>query len=76
MRMDRTGLDGRSRGDLDAEVSLGCDLRKFLPLDGGSFKMSVGTFRRWLKYWLGNQYSEPLTPLQWFYEGHKAGCHL
>ena len=54
MRMIRTELDGRSRGDLDAGVSLGYDLREFLPLDEGPFEMSAGTLRPWLKYWLGN----------------------
>ena len=38
-RMIKTGLDGRSRGDLDAGVSLGYDICLCLPLKDGPFNL-------------------------------------
>ena len=39
-RMIATGVDGRSRGDLDSGVSLGYDIRQFLPLNKGAFEVA------------------------------------
>ena len=48
-RMIKTGLDGRSRGDLDAGVSLGHDVRLYLPLDKGAFQLARRSLEEWCK---------------------------
>jgi len=75
-RMIATGIDGRSRGDFDAGVSLGYDIRQFIPLDKGPFDLAGPLVEKWLKSWMGSDYSPPLEPIQWFWEGHQSGIHV
>jgi len=75
-RMIKTGLDGRSRGDLDAGVSLGHDVRHYLPLDKGAFQLAGRFLEEWCKGWMGKAYSTPLEPVGWFWEGHQPGVHV
>ena len=74
--MIATRIDGRSRGNLDAGVSLGFDLRDFLPLNKGAFELARPSLENWCRSWMGNDYSPPLEPIQWFWEGHKPGIHV
>ena len=74
--MIATGIDGRSRGDFDAGVSLGYDIRQFIPLDKGPFDLAGPLVEKWLKSWMGSDYSPPLEPIQWFWEGHQSGIHV
>ena len=65
-RMITTGLDVRSRGDLNAGVSLGHDIRLYLPLDKGAFQLSKYSLEEWCKSWMGIAYVTPLEPVEWF----------
>ena len=75
-RMIATGIDGWSRGDRDAGISLGYDLREFLPLDKSAFEWPGQTLKDWCKGWMGSQYSPPLDPEGWYGEGHLPGVHV
>ena len=75
-RMIATGVDGRSRGDLDAGVSLGHDIRQFIPLDKGAFDLEGPRLTSWLRSWMGTDFSPPLEPIHWFKNGHKSGVHI
>ena len=74
--MIATGIDGWSRGDRDAGISLGYDLREFLPLDKSAFEWPGQTLKDWCKGWMGSQYSPPLDPEGWYGEGHLPGVHV
>ena len=74
--MIATGIDGRSRGSLDAGVSLGYDIRQYLPMDRGAFELSGDSLKVWCKGWIGKDFLSPLTPVGWFYEAHRPGVHL
>jgi hypothetical protein len=60
--MVATGMDGRSRGNFDAGVSLGFDLRQLLPLEVSAFDYKDNTLEGWCKSWIGSNYSSPLGP--------------
>ena len=75
-RMIATGIDGRSQGDFDAGVSLGYDIRQFIPLDKGPFDLAGPLVEKWLKSCMGSDYSPPLEPIQWFWEWHQSGIHV
>lgn len=75
-RMIATGMDGWSRGDYDAGISLGYDLRDFLPLDVPAFNWPDQQLETWCKGWMGSQYSPPLEPEAWYGEGHQPGVHI
>lgn len=74
--MIATGIDGWSRGDRDAGVSLGHDLRDYLPLDKPAFEWPGQELETWCKGWLGSQYSPPLRAEAWYREGHLPGVHI
>ena len=75
-RMISTGIDGRSRGNLDAGVSLGYDICQFLPLDKGAFEQAGPLLKEFLECWMGADFSQPLEPVEWFWEGHQPGIHI
>ena len=75
-RMIATGVDGWSRGDRDAGISLGYDLRDFLPLDKSAFEWPGQDLDTWCKGWMGSQYSPPLRAEAWYREGHLPGVHI
>jgi len=75
-RMIATGIDGMSRGDRDSGISLGYDLRKFLPLNIGAFDYPDHQLEEWCRGWMGDDFSPPRTPIQWFNEAHKPGVHI
>ena len=75
-RMIATGMDGRSRGNFDAGVSLGFDLRQFLPLNVSAFDYKDNTLEDWCKSWMGSDYSSPLEPCDWYERGHLGGVHV
>ena len=70
------GLDGWSRGNHDAGVSLGHDIRQYLPLDLGAFDQQGPKLARWFEGWMGSDYAPPLETRGWFWEGHKPGVHI
>lgn len=61
-RMIACGMDGWSRGDYDAGISLGYDLRSFLPLNISAFEVKDNKLKDWCKSWMGSDYSPPLEP--------------
>eukprot|EP00986_Skeletonema_menzelii_P016382 scaffold14397_cov80-Skeletonema_menzelii.AAC.1 len=75
-RMIATGIDGWSRGDRDAGISLGYDLRDFLPLDKPAFEWPGQDLETWCKGWMGSEYSPPLRAEGWYREGHLPGVHI
>ena len=75
-RMIATGIDGRSRGNFDAGVSLGFDLRRYLPLGVSAFDYEGNTLESWCQDWMGSDYSPPLEPCDWFERGHLEGVHV
>jgi hypothetical protein len=75
-RMILTGIDGWSRGDFESGISLGYDLKLFLPLGKSAFDVAQECLRPWIKGWMGSNYVEPLTPEGWFWDGHMPGFHL
>ena len=74
--MIATGIDGRSRGNFDAGVSLGHDLRQYIPLDKGAFDLAGPSLTTWLRGWMEDDFSPPLDPIDWFKQGHRPGIHL
>ena len=75
-RMIATGMDGRSRGNFDAGVSLGFDLRKYFPLNVSAFDYEGNTLEAWCKSWMGSSYAPPPKPCEWYEEGHLPGVHV
>jgi hypothetical protein len=75
-RMIATGIDGWSRGDFQSGISLGYDLRLFLPLAKPAFEVAGECLMPWIKGWMGSDFVEPLTPEGWFWDGHQPGVHL
>lgn len=74
--MIASGMDGWSRGTYDAGISLGYDLRTFIPLDIPAFEMKGNQLEFWCKPWMSNNFRKPLTPVGWFTEGHLPGIHV
>ena len=75
-RMIACGIDGWSRGDRDAGVSLGHDLRDYFPLNLGAFKVEGPRLEDWCKSWMGKDYTPPLEPEGWFWKSHHPGVHV
>jgi hypothetical protein len=75
-RMIATGMDGRSRGNFDRGVSLGFDLRQYLPLSVSPFDYEGNALEDWCRSWMGPSYSPPLEPCDWPERGHLPGVHV
>ena len=75
-RMIETGIDGWSRGDFETGISLGYDMRTYLPLERGAFDVAGPTIIPWLRTWMGDDYQGPLSPEGWFWDGHLPGVHV
>jgi hypothetical protein len=75
-RMIATGIDGLSRGDKDSGIALGYDLRNFLPLDVSAFDYPDNKLEHWCKSWMGEDYTPPASPIDWFYKAQKPGIHV
>ena len=65
-----------SRGNQEAGVALGHDIRLFFPIHRGAFEQQPVLLERWCRRWMGNDYVPPLSPEGWFIEGHRPGIHL
>ena len=67
-----------SRGNQDEGISLGYDIRQFIPLDLGAFEHEDARPRlvNWCKGWMGDDFRTPLEPKQWFWDGHQPGIHV
>ena len=55
-RMIACGMDGWSQGDYDAGISLGYDLRLYLPLNVSAFEVKDNKLKDWCKSWMGLDY--------------------
>ena len=75
-RMIACGIDGWSRGNHDMGVSLGHDLRPYLPLDRGAFEREPVLLEYWCRSWMGSDYVKPLEPKDWFWREHQPGIYL
>lgn len=75
-RMIATGIDGLSRGDRDSGISLGFDLRTFLPLDKSAFEVNGDALKNWCHTWMGDDFTSPLTSADWFTTGQRPGIHI
>ena len=73
--MIATGIDGRSRGNLDAGVSLGHNICQFIPLNKGAFDLAGPLLKSWCRSCMGVDFSRPLEPVEWFWEGKLSGVH-
>ena len=67
-KMIATGMDGWSRGNHDAGLSLGYDIRKYIPLHQDAWSIAGSVLKSWCKSWMGLDYLQPLTPEGWFEE--------
>ena len=75
-RMIATGIDGMSRGDKESGIALGYDLRNYLPLDTSAFDYPGNSLEEWCRGWMGDDYSPPAAPIDWFLKIHKPGIHV
>jgi hypothetical protein len=75
-RMIASGVDGLSRGNYDAGISLGFDLRQFMPLNISAWEIAGDVLAQWCRDWMGEDYSPLLSPEGWFDLGHWPGVHL
>jgi hypothetical protein len=66
--MIASGVDGLSPGNHDAGISLGFDVRQFMPLNISAWDVAGS--------WMGKDYVPPLTPMGWFEDGHLPVVHL
>ncbi len=74
-RMIASGIDGLSRGNYDAGISLGFDICQFMPLNISAWDIAGNVLAEWCKEWMGKDFALPLLPEGWFDEGHCPGCH-
>ena len=74
--MVATGMDGRARGNFNAGVLLGFDLRRHFPINISAFDYEGNTPEAWCKSWMGPSYVPPLKPGEWYEEGHLPGVHV
>ncbi len=74
--MIATGIDGLSRGNRDTGVSLGFDIRKFIPLHLSAWEVAGNELEPWCKSWMESDFSPPLVSEDWFGMGHKSGVHI
>ncbi|KAL3801862.1 hypothetical protein ACHAWO_003868 [Cyclotella atomus] len=75
-RMIATGIDGLSRGDKESGIALGYDLRDFLPLNVSAFDYPDNKLEEWCNSWMGDDYSPPAAPIDWFFKAQKPGIHV
>ena len=75
-RMIACGVDGLSRGDKESGIALGHDLRDFLPVDTSAFDYKGNLLEGWCQSWMGEDYSPPVQPIDWFRKAHLPGVHV
>ena len=68
-RMIAQGTDGCSRGVLMEGVMAGQGMLSFVDLDKSACERS-SSLLPWIRSWCGYPNMEPLTPAEWFVEGH------
>ena len=75
-RMIAQGTDGCSRGVLMEGVMAGNDMLSYIDLDKSAIERSPDLLP-WIRSWCGHKSINPLTPAEWFQEGHGIiGGHL
>jgi hypothetical protein len=75
-RMIASGVDGLSRGNYDAGISLGIDVHQFMPVNLLAWDVAGEVLAQWCQSWMGEDYVPPPTPVGWFELGHQPGVHL
>jgi hypothetical protein len=75
-RMIACGVDGLSRGNYDAGISLGINIHQFMPLHLLAWDIAGNTLADRCKSWMGTDYMPPLSPEGWFEAGHLPGIYL
>lgn len=70
LRMIESGVDGISRGDLNAGMMAGQSIYSFIPLHLSAIDRSADLME-WIRGWAGEE-SELMTPDRWP-EGHEGG---
>eukprot|EP00956_Cyclotella_meneghiniana_P014553 scaffold21828_cov62-Cyclotella_meneghiniana.AAC.2 len=68
-RMISQGTDGCSRGVLMEGVMSGKDMLSYIDLDKTAVERSPDLLP-WIRSWCGDREISPLTPAEWFQEGH------
>jgi hypothetical protein len=58
-RMIESGMDGWSRGDFETGISLGYNLRSFIPLARTAIDVAAPTVIPWLRNWMAEDYKGP-----------------
>lgn len=69
-------IEGISRGERDADISLGWDMRACLPLDKAPFFHESSGLLNWIRNWSDDPSLTPISPVGWFSNGHCPGLHL
>ncbi len=49
----------------DADISLGFDVRQFMPLNISAWDVAGNVLADWCRGWMGNDFAPPLTPVGW-----------
>ena len=75
-RMIACGIDGGSRGNEEAGIYIGFDMRTFLPLDKGAFEQAGPPLTEWCKGWMGKDFHGALEPVDWYRRGQTPGIHV
>jgi hypothetical protein len=75
-RMIASGVDGLSRGNYDAGILVGINVRQYLPMKVSAWEVAGNVLEGWCKSWMGGDYTPPLTPKGWFEQGHQPGVHI
>ena len=75
-RMIASGVDGLSRGNYDAGVLLGIDVRQVLPMNLSAWDVVGEVLKGWCKSWMDTDYAPPLLSEGWFERGHWPGVHI
>jgi hypothetical protein len=57
--MIESGMDGWSRGDFETGISLGYNLRSFIPLARTAIDVAAPTVIPWLRNWMAEDYKGP-----------------
>ena len=75
--MITTRIYGLSCGNFNTGVSLGFDIRKFLPLHLSAWEVTGHELEVWCKSWMESaDYLSPLEPEGCFGKGHKSGVYI
>jgi hypothetical protein len=75
-RMIASGLNGLLRGNYDADILLGINVRQFLPMNVLAWNVARNILEGWCKSWMEKDYTPPMMPKGWFKQGHQPGVYV